>query len=75
MKIVLVNKKEIKLYNGEFSYNPIVKFATQEFHLENNTIELSFKDEEGDVITITSDDDLEIMKAVFQGKQYLRINV
>lgn len=75
MKIVLVNQKEIKLYNGECTYDLLVKFAAQEFQLDNSSVQLTFKDQEGDTITILADEDLEVMQAIFQGKQYLKINV
>ena len=44
MKIVLVNQKEIKLYNNELSYDLLVKFAAKEFTLDATTMQLSFKD-------------------------------
>ena len=44
MKIVLTHKKEIKLYNGNFSYEPLAKFAAQEFQLDLSSVQLTFKD-------------------------------
>ena len=75
MKIVLVNKQQIKLYTGKFTYELLTQFAANEFTFDLSTVQLTFKDEEGDNITIISDEDLEVMQAVFQGKQYLKINV
>lgn len=75
MKIVLVYQKEVKLYNDKLSFDLLAQFATKEFALDANTIQLSFKDEEGDFISMISDQDIEVMKTVFQGKQYLKIYV
>jgi hypothetical protein len=44
MKIVLVHQKDIKLYNKELKYDPLVVFATQEFQLEDKNLSLTFKD-------------------------------
>ena len=55
MKIILVSKKEIKLYNGSCTYDLLVEFSASEFKFDSKTIQLTFKDEEGDMITILSD--------------------
>jgi len=55
MKIVLVHQKDIKLFNGKLDYDLLVSFATKEFALDTTTLQLTFKDEEGDSITILSD--------------------
>ena len=75
MKIVLVYKQEIKLYSGELTYDILAKFAATEFQIAPATLQLTFQDDEKDNISIHSNDDLEVMQAVFQGKQYTRITV
>jgi len=65
MKIVLVHQKDIKLFNGKLDYDLLVSFATKEFALDTTTLQLTFKDEEGDSITILSDEDLSVMQTVF----------
>jgi hypothetical protein len=75
MKIVLTYNKNIKLYNDKFTYEDLAAFVAKEFKLNPATIQMTFKDEEGDNITILSNDDLEVMQAVFEGKQYLKVTV
>ena len=55
MKIVLVYQKEVKLYNDKLNFDLLAQFATKEFSLDINTLQLSFKDEEGDIISMISD--------------------
>lgn len=68
MSIILIYKKEIKLYNDKLNFSMMTEFAAKEFKLVFNSVSLSFKDDEGDMITIISDDDLEVIQTIFPDK-------
>jgi len=75
MKIVLAYKQEVKLYSGDLVYDTLADYAATEFKIAPSTIQLTFQDDEKDNISIHSNDDLDVMQAVFQGKQYTKITV
>ena len=75
MKLVLKLKETVKLADSTLKYEELLAFIEKEHHLKNESISLSFIDDEGDNITVMSDEDLEVMIAVHDGKQYVRINV
>lgn len=75
MKLVLKLKETVKLADSTLNYEELLAFIEKEHHLKKESISLSFIDDEGDNITVMSDEDLEVMIAVHDGKQYVRINV
>lgn len=75
MKLVLKFKEEVKLYTSALDYEEIVNFACKEFNIAPESLHISFLDEDNDDITILSSDDIEVMQAVFEGKEYVKVNV
>ena len=75
MKLVLKHKDSIKLYSFELDYDTLVQFIYKEFMIKPNTLELSFLDEENDNITILSNDDIEVMTSLFEGKDYVKVQL
>lgn len=75
MKLVLKYNEDIKLFSRPIDYDSIVAFVTEEYAIDPATLELSFLDEDNDNITILSNEDVEVMLAVFEGKEYVKINV
>ena len=75
MKLVLKYNEDIKLFSKPIDYDSIVAFVLAEYSIDPTTLELSFLDEDNDNITILSNEDVEVMQAVFEGKEYVKINV
>lgn len=75
MKLVLKYNEDIKLFSKPIDYDGIVAFVLEEYAIDPATLELSFLDEDNDNITILSNEDVEVMQAVFEGKEYVKINV
>lgn len=75
MKLVLKHKDSIKLYSLEMDYDTLVHFICKEFMIRPDTLELSFLDEEEDNISILSNDDIEVMTSLFEGKDYVKVQV
>lgn len=75
MKLVLKHNDSIKLYSLALDYDTLVHFICKEFRIRREDLELSFLDEEGDNITILSNDDIEVMTSLFEGKDYVKIQV
>lgn len=75
MKLVLKYNDDIKLFSKPIDYASIVAFVVEEYSIDPATLELSFLDEDNDNITILSNEDVEVMQAVFEGKEYVKINV
>ena len=75
MKLVLKHKDSIKLYSLEMDYDTLVHFICKEFMIRPDTLEFSFLDEEEDNISILSNDDIEVMTSLFEGKDYVKVQV
>ena len=75
MKLVLNFKEAVSLFSDQPQYEAIATFAAQHFRIKRSTLELSFLDEDGDNISIISEDDVQVMLAVCEGKEYVKINV
>lgn len=75
MKLVLKYNEDIKLFSKPIDYDSIVAFVVEEYSIDPATLELSFLDEDNDNITLLSNEDVEVMQAVFDGKEYVKINV
>lgn len=74
MKILIKSNSAAKLYSQEISYNGLSKFIEGEFP-ETKNWSLSFTDLEGDQIMVSSDADLDIMKEVLKGKDYIKMSL
>jgi hypothetical protein len=65
MRLVLKYNDDIKLLVDTIDYDSIVDFANTEFNIRPDSLELSFLDEDNDNITLLSNEDVEVMLAVF----------
>lgn len=68
MKLVLKRQEEIKLFTEGLAFDPLILFIQREFDVDVKTIEITFIDEDGDSITIASEDDMAIIESYFNGK-------
>lgn len=75
MKLFLKSETEAKLYVGDLQYDLILKFVEEAFQLEPETIYLTFEDDERDRVAIHSQEDIDIMVAVLDKKEYAKIYV
>lgn len=75
MKLVLTFKDAVKLYSDSFQYDLILGFVIREFNIKGDTVSLTFVDQDGDNITVMSNDDIEVMIAVNQNKEYVKLRV
>ena len=75
MKLVLKFYEMIRLYSTTLQFGTIAAFARKEFNIKSTSLQLSFLDEDNDQITILSNEDIQVMQAVFEGKEYVKINV
>ena len=60
MKLVIKSTSSVKLYSGELSYESIALFLKENFGSE--IISLSYVDKDSDKISITTQDDVEVLK-------------
>ena len=58
MKIAIKSSSAIKIYNGELNYNNLCEFIKKEFTLSPSKYTLSYVDEDGDNITLASNEDI-----------------
>lgn len=75
MKLVLKYSNKIKLYAEQLEFDKITAFVSQEFSLSKESIALTYFDDQGDDITVLCNQDLQIMEAVFEGSDYIKVNV
>jgi hypothetical protein len=75
MKLVLKYEEDVRLYSEELTYHRLLAFVEREFPIEGQNIEITFTDEDGDSITIASEDDIAIVEDYFKEKQYVKLNV
>ena len=76
MKLILrLNSGLVKVYTEEMTFSAIEKFAKEQFKLKEDTIQMTFQDDEGDTITVLSNEELEIMLEVFKGRTFVEVNV
>ena len=75
MKLVLKWKEEIKLFASELHYQMLVGFISAGFGLKEEGIEITYVDQDGDNITVASQDDLLLLGEYFAGKEYVKLSV
>ena len=75
MKILLKGKDNAKLYKGDLDMPSLVKFIASNLKLEPQHYTLSYRDDEGDEISIVSDADLQTAQELNQGRNFLKINL
>ena len=76
MKFVIKEKdNSVKLFSGEEpTYTNIKAFIQREFPQIHN-IELTFTDEDGDVVMLSSQDDFSAMLEMFPDRKIMKIDV
>lgn len=62
------------MYSGEITFENIKAFINEKFPAMKDWT-ISFEDEEGDSIMITSDIDLEVMREMFPNKEFVKVNI
>ena len=62
------------MYSGTVTFEEISNFVNKEFPTIQNWT-LSFEDEEGDAIMITSDFDLSVMTEMFPNREFIKVNI
>ena len=75
MKVLLKSKDSAKLYKGDLDMNSLTHFIASSLKLEANHYTLTYKDEEGDDISIVTDADLSNVQELNQGRNFLKINL
>lgn len=75
MKLVLKYNDDVKLFTNSLDFDQIVSFACKEFNIRPDSLHISFLDEDNDEITILGNEDIEVMQALFDGKEYVKVNV
>lgn len=76
MKIALKNNQTTKLFKGKvLEYNTLLSFIQAEFNFKPQDYTLTFKDQDGDTITISSNDDLNTAIEINTDKILLKITI
>lgn len=75
MKLVLKWKEEVKLFTSELQYPLLVGFISAGFGLKEEGIEITYVDQDGDNITVASQEDLLLLAEYFSGKEYVKLSV
>jgi hypothetical protein len=68
MKLAIKYNSTIKVYEGQPDYQLLQTFILQQFNLKTN-FTLTYVDEEKDIISITSNTDLDNLKELNQHKK------
>ena len=68
MKLVLKCKEEIKLFTSELNFETLASFISAGFGLREQGIEITYVDQDGDNITVASQEDLLLLTEYFAGK-------
>ncbi len=75
MKIVIKNNSVIKIYNGETSFKELANFIKKEFQLSPSRYSLTYVDEDGDTITIGSEEDMSSAYELNNDKNLLKLKL
>ena len=57
------------------TFEAIEKFSIEHFKLKENGVQLTFEDDQGDTITVSTQEELSSMLEVFKEREYIKINV
>jgi hypothetical protein len=75
MKIVIKNNSVIKIYSGETSFKELSLFIKKEFQLSPSRYSLTYVDEDGDNITIASEEDMTSAYELNSDKNLLKVKL
>lgn len=74
MRIVFKGENFVKMYTGEITYDNLMNFIKSEFPQMGN-FTLSFQDDDGDAVMVSSQSDVEVMNEMYGTKEIIRIDV
>lgn len=75
MKIAIKSNSAIKIYNGDINYNNLCKFIKKEFQLSPSKYTLTYVDEDGDQITLASNEDMTSAYELNTDKHLLKVRL
>lgn len=75
MRIAIKSNNTIKIYNGDINYNNLCDFIKKEFQLSPSKYTLTYIDEDGDNITLASNDDMASAYEINNDKHLLKVTL
>lgn len=75
MKIAIKHNSAIKIYSGETTFKELSLFIKKEFQLPTSKYHLTYVDEDGDNITIASDEDITSSYELNHDKNLLKVKL
>jgi hypothetical protein len=74
MKAIISSKRRAQIYENDLNWNDLLKFVKEHFPRMKDP-QLSFKDNQGNMINIKSNDDLGKMKNIYHGQNFVEMLV
>ena len=74
MKAIISNHKRSQVCEQEITYDSIRAYVAQEFP-RMQEVEFMFRDLKGNEVAITSQDDIDLMKKMFNGQNFVEIKI
>lgn len=75
MKIAIKNNSVIKVYNGDADFSALSQFIKKEFKLSPSQYTLTYVDEDGDNITLASNEDMSSAHELNNDKNLLKVRL
>jgi hypothetical protein len=75
MKIAVKHNSTIKIFSGQSTFEDLSLFIKKEFQLSPSKYSLTYVDEDGDNITIVSDEDMASAYELNQDKNLLKVKL
>ena len=74
MKAIINNGKRCQVYNNELEVNQLREFISTEFPRMKEAT-MSFKDVEGNTVPLQNNTDIEMIKKMFNGQNFVEITL
>lgn len=63
------------MFTSELNYEALVSFISTEYGLKEGGIEITYVDQDGDNITVATQEDLLLLAEYFTGKEYVKLSI
>ena len=74
MKAIVTNHKRSAVCDQEITFEEVQKFISNEFPRMKD-VSMKFKDMNGEEITITSQEDISLLKKIYDGQNFVQIQI
>lgn len=74
MKFVIKSGSSVKLFSGEMKIEALAQFLKENFASWNSN-NLTYTDDDGDKITLATQEDLDALLSLYPNSQYLKLEI